>query len=648
MSVDPGWQGRFFEDFEVGDVYQHPLGRTLSEADNTWFTLLTMNTNQMHFNTEYAARSEFGRPLVVSTLTVAIAVGQSVTDLTQNAFANLGWDEIRMTHPVFAGDTLFSESIVLEKRESSSRPHAGIVAVQTRTLNQTAPRCARSSAPSTSTSGAPSRSRTPSRPPPRPLSLESVGMRITYGPWGETLAELADAARAAEDAGAEVVWLPELHRSATVAAAAAVAATRTVGVGTAVALAFTRSPMVTALEALDLDDLSGGRFVLGLGTGVQRLNEDWHHVDWGRPALHLRETVRNIRAFWAGCTTGAPIELDGERAPMRIRGYQRPYPVLRTDIPVYLAAMGPVLTRLAGEIGDGWISHELTSPAFLADRVLPELAAGLERGGRPRDEVDVVTSPVLLGRRRPGGGPTPERGHGRVLRLGPHLRRLLRLPRAGRGAGRPSSRPSAPGAARPGSPTRCPTTWSTAFTASGGRDDVAAALDRLRGPGRHHQAHPAHARARAGGGPGRPEGADRPDRRADRSRPMNDAHRAPLADVRIVAVEQYGAGPFGSVHLADLGAEVIKIEDPRVGGDVGRYVPPYAEGEDSLFFEAFNRNKRSLSLDLSRPRPAGGSSRTWCAPATRSTATCAATCRPRSASATTTSSTSTPRSCAAR
>ena len=137
MSVDPGWQGRFFEDFEVGDVYQHPLGRTLSEADNTWFTLLTMNTNQMHFNTEYAARSEFGRPLVVSTLTVAIAVGQSVTDLTQNAFANLGWDEIRMTHPVFAGDTLFSESIVLEKRESSSRPHAGIVGVRTRTLNQT-------------------------------------------------------------------------------------------------------------------------------------------------------------------------------------------------------------------------------------------------------------------------------------------------------------------------------------------------------------------------------------------------------------------------------------------------------------------------------------------------------------------------------
>lgn len=136
MTHKAGWTGRFFDDFEIGDLYQHPLGRTVSETDNTWFTLMTMNTNQMHFNAEYACRSEFGRPLVVSTLTIAIAVGQSVTDLTQNAFANLGWDDIKMTHPVFAGDTLYSESIVLEKRESSSRPGAGIVTVRTRTLNQ--------------------------------------------------------------------------------------------------------------------------------------------------------------------------------------------------------------------------------------------------------------------------------------------------------------------------------------------------------------------------------------------------------------------------------------------------------------------------------------------------------------------------------
>ncbi|GAA1846375.1 MaoC family dehydratase [Actinomadura bangladeshensis] len=136
MTLQDGWNGRFYEDFQVGDVYRHPLGRTVTESDNTWFTLLTMNTNQMHFNGEYAAKSEFGKPLVVSTLTVAIAVGQSVTDTTQNAFANLGWEDIKLPHPVFAGDTLFSESIVLEKRESSSRPHAGIVTIRTRTLNQ--------------------------------------------------------------------------------------------------------------------------------------------------------------------------------------------------------------------------------------------------------------------------------------------------------------------------------------------------------------------------------------------------------------------------------------------------------------------------------------------------------------------------------
>ncbi|MQA78596.1 MAG: MaoC family dehydratase [Streptosporangiales bacterium] len=134
--MSPGWRGRFYEDFEIGDVYRHPLGRTVTETDNTWFTLLTMNTNEVHFNAEAGRASEFGRPLVVSTLTIAIAIGQSVTDTTQNAFANLGLDKLALTHPVFAGDTLWSESLVLAKRESASRPQAGIVTVKTRTLNQ--------------------------------------------------------------------------------------------------------------------------------------------------------------------------------------------------------------------------------------------------------------------------------------------------------------------------------------------------------------------------------------------------------------------------------------------------------------------------------------------------------------------------------
>jgi itaconyl-CoA hydratase len=136
MGVKQGWTGRVFEDFEVGDVYEHPLGRTVLAADNAWFTLLTLNTNPVHFDAAYAARTEFGKPLVNSCLTLAIVTGQSVSDLSQNAMANLGWDEVRMPHPVFEGDTIYASSEVLETRESKSRPHVGIVRVKTSGFNQ--------------------------------------------------------------------------------------------------------------------------------------------------------------------------------------------------------------------------------------------------------------------------------------------------------------------------------------------------------------------------------------------------------------------------------------------------------------------------------------------------------------------------------
>jgi len=123
--------GRSYEDFAVGDVYEHRPGRTITQADNTWFTLLTMNTHPLHFDEEYAKATEFGRCLVASPLTVAILVGMSVTDVSQKAIANLGWREIRLPAPVFAGDTLYAESEVLEKRESKSRPEAGLVTVRT-------------------------------------------------------------------------------------------------------------------------------------------------------------------------------------------------------------------------------------------------------------------------------------------------------------------------------------------------------------------------------------------------------------------------------------------------------------------------------------------------------------------------------------
>jgi acyl dehydratase len=128
--------GRYFEDFSVGDVYQHRPGRTVTQYDNIAFTLLTMNTHPLHFDEEYAKHSEFGRCIVCSPLTVALMVGMSVTDVSQKAIANLGWTDIRLTHPLFPGDTLYAESEVLEKRESKSRPDAGVVTVKTTGLNQ--------------------------------------------------------------------------------------------------------------------------------------------------------------------------------------------------------------------------------------------------------------------------------------------------------------------------------------------------------------------------------------------------------------------------------------------------------------------------------------------------------------------------------
>ncbi|HEX9037486.1 MAG TPA: MaoC family dehydratase [Ktedonobacterales bacterium] len=136
MGTQNGWQGRFFEDFTVGDVYEHPLGRTVTTTDNIWFTLLTQNTAPVHFDHHYAAQTEFGKPLVDSTFTLALVTGQSVTDVSQNVFANLGWDEVRLPAPVFEGDTIYSQSEVIEARESRSRSTVGIVTVRTVGYNQ--------------------------------------------------------------------------------------------------------------------------------------------------------------------------------------------------------------------------------------------------------------------------------------------------------------------------------------------------------------------------------------------------------------------------------------------------------------------------------------------------------------------------------
>ena len=128
--------GRYFEDFEIGDVYEHRPGRTITETDNTWFTLLTMNQHPLHFDKEYGAKTEFGKVLVNSCLTISLVTGMSVSDISQKTIANLGWDNVRLSGPVFVGDTLYAESQVLSKRESNSRPKQGIVSVETKGIKQ--------------------------------------------------------------------------------------------------------------------------------------------------------------------------------------------------------------------------------------------------------------------------------------------------------------------------------------------------------------------------------------------------------------------------------------------------------------------------------------------------------------------------------
>jgi acyl dehydratase len=136
QAAPKAWRGRFFEDFDPGDVFQSRLGRTVTQTDNIWFTCLTLNTNQVHFNAVQAERGLYGQPLVNSAFTLALITGMTVPDTSENAAANLAWTDIVLPKPVFEGDTLWAESEILDKRESSSRPTTGIVSMRCRGINQ--------------------------------------------------------------------------------------------------------------------------------------------------------------------------------------------------------------------------------------------------------------------------------------------------------------------------------------------------------------------------------------------------------------------------------------------------------------------------------------------------------------------------------
>ena len=205
---------------------------------------------------------------------------------------------------------------------------------------------------------------------------------------GSSAADLAELARAAEEAGFARIWAPELYRSATIPLAVAAAATERIEIATGIALAFTRSPFVLALEALDLDELSGGRMVVGLGAGVRRLNERWHAVSaYDPPVPRMRDHIAAFREIVAALAAGRDARSEGQYVDIHVAGYRRQVATSRGRIPVWLAAVMPGMARLAGEVADGFLDHPITTPAWLREKLLPPIRAGAERGQRPVPEI---------------------------------------------------------------------------------------------------------------------------------------------------------------------------------------------------------------------------------------------------------------------
>jgi probable F420-dependent oxidoreductase len=222
----------------------------------------------------------------------------------------------------------------------------------------------------------------------RPAALD----RVQIAGLGDSVADLAEQARAAEAAGIDCVWAVELFRSSLTQAMWLASSTETVGVGTGIAWAFTRSPMIIALSALDIDEASGGRFRLGLGAGVKRLNETWHGVDYGRPAPHLRETVEAVRLIVESAGGPDPIRYQGTYHDIDIKGWVRPHPKARETIPIYTAAVQQGMARVAGDVADGMIGHPMCSMRWLDEVLVANFELGLHRSGRERSSFDFLPS----------------------------------------------------------------------------------------------------------------------------------------------------------------------------------------------------------------------------------------------------------------
>jgi probable F420-dependent oxidoreductase len=205
----------------------------------------------------------------------------------------------------------------------------------------------------------------------------------------DPIAELAEQARLAEEAGFDAVWITDFNnRDAFVRMAACGAATTRIGIASGIAYAFARSPVLTAAAAADIDEITGGRVILGLGTGTKRMQESWYGLKFESPAPKAAEVIRLLRALWSAEGT-KPFKFDGRFYKLAIDFYGRPNRV-RSDIPVYLAGVNRVMVRTAGEVADGLVGHPLYSRRYLAEVVRPAVEEGLRRAGRERDAFDLA------------------------------------------------------------------------------------------------------------------------------------------------------------------------------------------------------------------------------------------------------------------
>jgi probable F420-dependent oxidoreductase len=214
--------------------------------------------------------------------------------------------------------------------------------------------------------------------------------RISIAAIGDTAEDLVEQARAAEEAGIDCVWAPELFRSSVTQATWLAARTERVDIATGIAWAFVRSPFIVAVSALDIDEMSGGRFRLGLGAGVKRLNETWHGASYGRPAPHLRESIEATRLIMEQASSGEPIRYEGEYYDIDIKGWVRPHPAARERIPIYTAAVQAGMSRMAGDVADGLVGHPIQSLRWIDEVVVPGFEEGLKRSGRDRRDFDYL------------------------------------------------------------------------------------------------------------------------------------------------------------------------------------------------------------------------------------------------------------------